>query len=346
MTRPDRVTIRRPDDWHLHLRDGPVLETVVGYTARHFARAIIMPNLAPPVTTVKLAMEYRERILKAAGTSSFEPLMTGYLTEQIDRNEVVQGFKDRQWLAMKYYPAGATTGSHFGVTDVNKVMHVLEAMAEAGMPLLVHSEVVDPEVDVFDREAVFIERTLEPLIRRLPHLKLVMEHVTSKEGIDFVEWAPDNVAATITVHHMIINRNAMFAGGIRPHMYCLPVPKREPHRRAVRRAALSGKRKFFMGTDSAPHLAQLKEAACGCAGIFTAPVALALIVQVFAEEDRLDTLERFLCENGAMFYGLPLNEGTITLERKSQAVDSEIACGNERLVPFQAGGTVDWRVAA
>jgi dihydroorotase len=346
MTRPDRVTIRRPDDWHLHLRDGPVLEAVVGYTARHFARAIIMPNLAPPITTVKQAAEYRQRILQAAGTSAFDPLMTGYLTEQSDPMEVVRGFKDRQWLAMKYYPAGATTGSHFGVTDVSKVMHVLEAMAEAGMPLLVHGEVTDLTVDVFDREAVFIERTLQPLLKRLPSLKLVMEHITSEEAVDFVEWAPDNVAATITVHHMIINRNAMFAGGIRPHMYCLPIPKREPHRLAVRRAALSGRRKFFMGTDSAPHLAHLKEAACGCAGIFTAPIALELLVQIFDEEDRLDQLERFLCENGALFYGLPLNEGTITLERKSRPVDSEIACGNERLVPFQAGGTLEWRVAA
>jgi dihydroorotase len=272
--RTDRLTIRRPDDWHLHVRDGHVLDAVVGYTARHFSRAIIMPNLAPPVTTTKLAAEYRQRILKAAGTTGFQPLMTGYLTEQTDPAEVVGGFKDRQWVAMKYYPAGATTGSHFGVTDVAKVMPVLEAMAEAGMPLLIHPEVVDPEVDVFDREAVFIERTLEPLVRRLPSLKLVMEHVTSKEGVDFVEWAPDNVAATITIHHMVINRNAMFTGGIRPHMYCLPIPKREPHRLAVRRAALSGRRKFFMGTDSAPHVARLKEAACGCAGIFTAPVAL------------------------------------------------------------------------
>jgi dihydroorotase len=345
MTRPDRVTIRRPDDWHLHLRDGPVLDAVVSYTARHFARAIIMPNLAPPVTTVQQAAEYRARILKAAATPGFQPLMTGYLTETTDPAEVVQGFKDRQWVAMKYYPAGATTGSHFGVTDVVKVMPVLEAMAEAGMPLLVHAEVTDPEVDVFDREAVFIERTLEPLLRRLPSLKLVMEHVTSREGVDFVEWMPENVAATITVHHMIINRNAMFAGGIRPHMYCLPIPKREPHRRAVRRAALSGRRKFFMGTDSAPHVARFKEADCGCAGIFTAPVALALLVQIFDEEDRLDQLERFLCENGALFYGLPLNEGTITLERKPHQVDNEIACGNDRLVPFQAGGTVAWRVA-
>ena len=346
MTRTDRLTIRRPDDWHLHVRDGHVLEAVVGYTARHFARAIIMPNLAPPVTTVKQAAESRQRILKAAGTGGFQPLMTGYLTEQIDPAEVVQGFKDRQWLAMKYYPAGATTGSHFGVTDVAKVMPVLEAMAEVGMPLLVHAEVTDPEVDVFDREAAFIERTLVPLLRRLPSLKLVMEHVTSKEGVDFVEWAPDNVAATITVHHMVINRNAIFAGGIRPHMYCLPIPKREPHRQAVRRAALSGRRKFFMGTDSAPHVARLKEAACGCAGIFTAPVALELCVQVFEEDGRLDQIERFLCENGALFYGLPLNDGTITLERKSRQVDNEIACGNERLVPFHAGGTLEWRVAA
>jgi dihydroorotase len=305
-----------------------------------------MPNLAPPITTVKQAADYRQRILKAAGTTGFQPLMTGYLTEQINPVEVVQGFKDRQWYALKYYPAGATTGSHFGVTDVAKVMHVLEAMADAGMPLLVHAEVTDPEVDVFDREAVFIERTLEPLLRRLPTLKLVMEHVTSKEGVEFVEWMPDNVAGTITVHHMVINRNALFAGGIRPHMYCLPIPKREPHRRAVRRAAVSGRRKFFLGTDSAPHIARLKEAACGCAGIFTAPVALELCVQVFEEDGKLDQLERFACENGALFYGLPLNEGTIGLERKSQRVDDEIACGNDRLVPFQAGGTLQWRVAA
>jgi dihydroorotase len=343
---PDRLTIRRPDDWHLHLRDGPILDAVVGYTARHFARAIIMPNLNPPITTPAQADAYRGRILAAAGASDFQPLMTGYLTEQMKPAEVVQGFRDGHWVAMKYYPAGATTGSHFGVTDVAKVMPVLEAMAEAGMPLLVHGEVTDPDVDVFDREAVFIERVLEPLIRRLPSLKLVMEHVTSRDGIDFVEWAPDNVAATITVHHMIINRNAMFAGGIRPHMYCLPIPKREPHRRAVRRAAVSGKRKFFMGTDSAPHVARLKETGCGCAGIFTAPVALALCVQIFEEDDRLYQLERFLCENGALFYGLPLNRDTITLERKSQPVDSEIVCGNDRLVPFQAGGAVAWRVAA
>ena len=344
--RTDRLTIRRPDDWHLHLRDGQVLDTVVGYSARHFARAIIMPNLAPPVTTVQQAAAYRQRILQAAGTSNFQPLMTGYLTEQIDAAEVVQGFKDRQWVALKYYPAGATTGSQFGVTAIDKVMHVLEAMAEIGMPLLVHGEVTDPAVDVFDREAAFIERTLEPLVRRLPSLKVVMEHVTSKEGVDFIEWAPDNVAATITVHHMIINRNAIFTGGIRPHMYCLPIPKREPHRLAVRRAALSGRRKFFMGSDSAPHVARLKEAACGCAGIFTAPVALELCVQVFDEEDRLDQLERFLCENGALFCGLPLNEGTITLQRKSRPIESEIVSGNERLVPFQAGGVVEWQVAA
>jgi dihydroorotase len=343
---PNRLTIRRPDDFHLHVRDGHVLDAVVGFSARHFARAIIMPNLNPPVTTVKQVAAYRDRILKAAGATRFEPLMTGYLTEQIDRNEVVQGFKDRQWYALKYYPAGATTGSQFGVSHIDKVMHVLEAMAEAGMPLLVHGEVTDPTVDVFDREAAFIERTLEPLIRRLPTLKLVMEHVTSKDGVDFVEWSPDNVAGTITVHHMIINRNAIFAGGIRPHMYCLPIPKRERHRLAVRRAALSGRRKFFMGSDSAPHIARLKEAACGCAGLFTAPVALELCVQVFAEDNRLDNLERFLCENGALFYGLPLNEGTVTLERKPRAIDNEIACGNDRLVPFQAGGTVEWQVAA
>lgn len=342
----NRLTIRRPDDWHLHLRDGHILDAVVGYTARHFARAIIMPNLAPPITTVKQAAAYRQRILQASGTAAFEPLMTGYLTEQIDPAEVVQGFKDRQWVALKYYPAGATTGSQFGVSDITKVLHVLEVMADIGMPLLIHGEVTDPAVDVFDREAVFIERTLEPLIRRLPSLKIVMEHVTSKDGIDFIEWAPENVAATITIHHMIINRNAMFAGGIRPHMYCLPIPKREPHRLAVRRAALSGRRKFFMGTDSAPHVARLKEAACGCAGIFTAPVALELCAQVFDEENKLDNLERFLCENGALFYGLPMNEGTITLERKSRQIDNEVACGNDRLVPFQAGGTLEWRVAS
>ncbi len=344
--RTNRLTIRRPDDWHLHLRDGHILDAVVGYTARHFARAIIMPNLAPPITTVKQAAAYRQHILRASGTATFEPLMTGYLTEQIDPAEVVQGFKDRQWVALKYYPAGATTGSQFGVSDINKVLHVLEAMADIGMPLLIHGEVTDPAVDVFDREAVFIERTLEPLIRRLPSLKIVMEHVTSKDGIDFIEWAPENVAATITIHHMIINRNAMFAGGIRPHMYCLPIPKRERHRLAVRQAALSGRRKFFMGTDSAPHVARLKEAACGCAGIFTAPVALEMCVQIFDEENKLDNLERFLCENGALFYGLPMNEGTITLERKSRQIDSEVVCGNERLVPFQAGGTLEWQVAS
>ena len=300
----ETITLRRPDDWHVHLRDGEMLTTVLRYTARQFARAIVMPNLVPPVASVTAARAYRERILAALPRDSdFVPLMTCYLTDATDPEEVDRGFQEGVFTAVKLYPARATTNSAFGVTDYDRVAPVLECMARLGMPLLIHGEVTDPEVDVFDREAVFIDRVLDPLRQRLPELRIVLEHVTTEEAVDYVTSAGPNLAATITAHHLVINRNAIFAGGIRPHLYCLPIAKREKHRRALRRAATSGNEKFFLGTDSAPHAVATKETACGCAGIFTAPCALEIYAEVFEEEAALDRLEAFASLNGPNFTG-------------------------------------------
>ncbi|MCR4268569.1 dihydroorotase [Nitratireductor sp. ZSWI3] len=315
------LTIRRPDDWHLHLRDGAVLEAVLPHTTADFARAIVMPNLVPPVVTVSDALAYRERIMAAKPeTDAFTPLMTLYLTENTDADDVEAGFRDGHVAAVKLYPAGATTNSQSGVRDIAKVQPVLERMAGIGMPLCVHGEVTDPSIDIFDREAVFIERVLQPLRERLPELKIVMEHVTTRNGVDYVKSAERNLAATLTTHHLIINRNAILAGGIRPHYYCLPVAKREEHRLALRAAATSGDRRFFLGTDSAPHLDPLKECACGCAGIFTAINTMACLAQVFEDEEALDRLEAFTSLNGPTFYGLPANEERITLVRHATPI--------------------------
>jgi dihydroorotase len=340
MTDPTRLTIRRPDDWHVHLRDGEMLKAVVPWTARQFARAIVMPNLAPPVTTIAAAEAYRERIVAAAGPG-FTPLMTCYLTDEADPRELTEGFQRGAWVAAKLYPAHATTNSAFGVTDVRNIHRALEAMQRIGMPLLVHGEVTDAEVDIFDREKVFIDRIFAPLTRDFPGLKAVFEHITTAEATDFVTAGGPNIAATVTAHHLHIDRNAMFVGGIRPHFYCLPVAKRERHRLAVRRAATSGSPKFFLGTDSAPHAPAAKESACGCAGIFNAPYAIESYATAFEEEGALDRLEAFASENGPRFYGLPLNEGTITLERAEVGVPDRVAS----LVPFHAGEILRWRLA-
>jgi len=331
------LTIRRPDDWHVHLRDGDMLKAVAPYTARQFARAIVMPNLVPPITTVDAAISYRERIAAAAG-ASFTPLMTCYLTDDVNPDEIARGFEAHAWVAAKLYPAGATTNSANGVTDIRKITSALERMQRIGMALCVHGEVTDPAVDIFDREAVFIERVLEPVMREFPALKIVFEHITTAQAVQYVLESSENIAATVTPHHLILNRNAMFAGGLRPHAYCLPVAKREQHRIAVRNAATSGSPKFFLGTDSAPHSREAKESACGCAGIFNAPFALESYASVFEDEGALDHFEAFASESGARFYGLPLNQGTITLERKEANVPGEIA----GVVPFHAGETLRW----
>jgi dihydroorotase len=334
------LTLRRPDDWHVHLRDGEMLRAVAPYTARQFARAIVMPNLVPPITRVEAAEAYRARIVAVTGLG-FTPLMTCYLTDEAQPGELERGYEEGVWVAAKLYPAGATTNSASGVTDVRKIYPALECMQRTGMVLCVHGEVTDPEVDIFDREAVFIDRVLTSVVREFPDLKVVFEHITTAEAADFVAGSGDNVAATVTPHHLIINRNAIFAGGLRPHAYCLPVAKRERHRLAVRKAATSGSAKFFLGTDSAPHSREAKESACGCAGIFNAPFALESYATVFEEEGALDRLEAFAAINGARFYGLPVNEDTITLERAEAAVPELI----EGLVPFQAGEKLGWRFA-
>jgi dihydroorotase len=340
-----RLTIRRPDDWHVHLRDGEMLRAVAHYTARQFARAIVMPNLSPPITTVTAAEAYRNRIVAALSPDSdFAPLMTCYLTDDADKSEITQGFAHMVFTACKLYPAHATTNSSHGVTDIARIYPVLEAMQDIGMPLLIHGEVTEHDVDIFDREAVFIERHLQGLVRDLPGLKIVFEHITTADAVAFVESAGANIAATITPHHLHINRNAMFAGGIRPHAYCLPIAKREAHRIALRKAATSGSPKFFLGTDSAPHLISEKESACGCAGIFNAPYALESYAMVFDEEGALDRLEGFASEYGPRFYGLPLNHGTITLERTDIIVAQEIEAVGKAIVPFHAGERLGWSI--
>ncbi|MCX7165422.1 MAG: dihydroorotase [Rhodocyclales bacterium] len=341
------LTLTRPDDWHLHLRDGAALAAVLPDTARRFARAIVMPNLKPPVTSVALAAAYRERILAALPAGlNFTPLMTLYLTDNMPAAEIdavrASGFVH----AIKLYPAGATTNSDAGVSDLKKCAATLARMEKLGVPLLVHGEVTDPAVDIFDREAVFIDTVLKPMLRGFPALKVVLEHVTTRDGIDFVRDSGGNVAATLTAHHLLLNRNAMFAGGIRPHNYCLPVLKRESHRQALLAAAISGSPKFFLGTDSAPHAQSAKEAACGCAGCYTAHAGIELYAEVFEAAGALDRLEAFASFHGADYYGLPRNTGQITLLRDAIAVPSSVDyVGSDRLVPLRAGETVAWRLA-
>ena len=344
MSDTDRLIIRRPDDWHVHLRDGEMLKLVAPFTARQFGRAIVMPNLLPPVTTAAAAEAYRERIVAATGPE-FTPLMTCYLTDETDPDELASGFAGRIWIAAKLYPANATTNSALGVTDVRNIYPALERMQTIGMVLCVHGEVTDPDVDVFDREAVFIDRVLAPVTRDFPELRIVLEHITTAEAADFVETGGPSIAATITPHHLIINRNALFDRGLRPHAYCLPVAKREKHRRAVRSAATSGSPKFFLGTDSAPHSRHAKESACGCAGIFNAPFALEAYASVFEEEGALERLEAFASENGPRFYGLPVNEGTVALERRDVEVPDALGMGDIELVPFLAGAQLGWSLA-
>lgn len=341
------LSIRRPDDWHLHFRDGAAMRSVVPFTAKQFARAIVMPNLSPPITTVEAGAAYRDRILAAVPEGvTFTPLMTAYLTDVSDGNELARGHAEAVFTAAKLYPAHATTGSAHGVTNINNIMPALEHMARIGMPLLIHGEVTDSHVDIFDREAVFIERTLSKLVRDLPELKIVFEHITTADAVAFVDACGPNVGATITPQHLHINRNAMFAGGIRPHAYCLPVAKREIHRLALRKAATSGSRKYFLGTDSAPHDKSAKESACGCAGIFNAPFALESYAAVFEEEGALDKFEAFASENGPRFYGLPLNEERIILERTDVVVPELLALEGLDVVPFHAGETLRWRLKA
>jgi len=343
---PDTITIARPDDWHLHLRDGAALAAVLPHSARQFARAIVMPNLRPPVVRVEQALAYRARILEVLPSGvSFEPLMTLYLTDATPPEEMRRA-KEAGIPAIKLYPAGATTNSDAGVTDLKKVARVLEAAEREGVILLVHGEVTDPEVDVFDREAVFIERHLVGLRRSFPGLKIVLEHVTTKQGAEYVASAGANTAATLTAHHLLYSRNALFAGGLRPHWYCLPVLKREEHRRALVAAATSGSGRFFLGTDSAPHAAALKEHASGCAGCYTGLHALELYAQAFDVAGRLDRLEGFASQHGADFYGLPRNAGTVTLERREWTVPETLPFGDAELKPLAGGDTLAWRLAA
>ena len=355
-----RLQLRRPDDWHVHLRDGAMLQAVVGATARQFARAIVMPNLTPAVTTVAAASAYRQRILSALDPEAavaFQPLMTAYLTETLDPGELVRGQAEGVFTAAKLYPAGATTNSAAGVRDLAAIAPVLETMERIGLPLLVHGEVTDPEIDIFDREAVFLERHLVPLLARYPRLKVVLEHITTAEAAAFVAEAGPQLAATITPHHLHINRNSLFAGGLRPDFYCLPIAKRERHRLALRRAATSGDPSFFLGTDSAPHRREAKEASCGCAGIYNAPFAIESYAAVFEQDGALDKLEGFASEHGPRFYGLPLNSDGIILERQdpaseqAEAVPLTLELGSEAgspltLVPFHAGEALPWRLLA
>ena len=344
----DTLKIKRPDDWHLHLRDGDVLKAVLPETARHFERAIVMPNLVPPVVTGRDAAEYRDRILSAKPRGSkFRPLMTLYLTEETEVRDLRAAAEIGLITAVKLYPAGATTNSASGVRDFTKVKRVLENMAQIGLPLCVHGEVTDPEVDIFDREAVFIDRVLDPIRKDIPGLRVVMEHVTTRDGVDYVRGGGPNIAATLTTHHLVINRNDLLVGGIRPHYYCLPVAKREEHRLALRAAATSGEASFFLGTDSAPHVDPLKESACGCAGCFTATNTMSILAEVFEAENALDKLEAFVALNGPAFYKLPVNDATITL-RKSAPVTypSKIETGDGPITVFDPGFPLHWHVEA
>jgi len=343
----DQIVLRQPDDWHVHLRDGDMLALTVPHTARQFRRAIVMPNLVPPVTTAAAAAAYQSRIKKAIPQGvDFTPLMTCYLTDATEPAEIKQGWEAGVFAAAKLYPAHATTNSAHGVTDLSKLWDVFTIMQRIGMPLLIHGEVTDPEVDVFDRENVFIDRVLTRLIDDFPDMKIVLEHITTAEAVDFILAISANVAATITPHHLVINRNALFQGGLRPHYYCLPVAKRERHRHALRRAAVSGNPKFFLGTDSAPHTVAAKESACGCAGIFNAPAALETYATVFDEEGALERLEGFASVHGPHFYGLPVNERRVVLERQATEVPGELpAPDGQRVVPFMAASKLGWRFA-
>jgi dihydroorotase len=340
------LTITRPDDWHLHLRDGVTMASVLPHTARQFARAIVMPNLKPPITTTAQALAYRERILAALPQGmQFEPLMTLYLTDNTPPEEIRRARESGLVHAVKLYPAGATTNSDAGVTDLGKCRRTLEAMQEVGMPLLVHGEVTDHDIDIFDREAVFIDRVMIPLRRDLPELRVVFEHITTRDATQYVSDADPNVAATITAHHLLYNRNEIFRGGIRPHYYCLPVLKREVHRQALVQAATSGSPKFFLGTDSAPHPKGAKEHACGCAGCYTALHAMELYAQAFDAAGALDKLEGFASFHGPEFYGLPRNQGVITLQRENWQLPAELPIGDATVVPLNAGGTLGWKMA-
>ncbi|MFM8467747.1 MAG: dihydroorotase [Oxalobacteraceae bacterium] len=339
-----KITLTRPDDWHLHLRDGAVLRDVLPHTARQFARAIVMPNLKPPVTTTALAHAYRERIQHALPSDSqFEPLMTLYLTDNTSAEEIGRAVESGIVHGVKLYPAGATTHSDAGVTDLGRCMTALEQMQALGLPLLIHGEVTDSDIDLFDREAVFIERVLIPLRRQLPALKIVFEHITTKEAVQYVEEADGPTGATITAHHLLYNRNAIFKGGVRPHYYCLPVLKRETHRQALIAAATSGNPKFFLGTDSAPHAKGLKEHACGCAGCYTALHAMELYAQAFEQADALDQLEAFASFHGPDFYGLPRNKDRVTLERVTWQVPQELPLAGATVVPLDAGQSLHWK---
>lgn len=340
---PQTLTLTRPDDWHLHLRDGAMLAAVLPDSARQCARAIIMPNLKPPVTDTALALAYRERILAALPAGlRFDPLMTLYLTETLEPQEIERAHVSGRVYAVKYYPAGATTHAAAGVRNPRLCYPVFATMQRLGMPLLIHGESIDPAVDIFDREAVFIEQTLMPLLRDFPELKVVLEHITTRTAVEFVTEATTPLAATITAHHLLLNRNALFQGGIRPHHYCLPVLKREVHRQALVAAATQGNPRFFMGTDSAPHPKDAKESACGCAGVYTARYALEHYAQVFDAAQALDRLEGFVSWHGADFYGLPRNTETVTLRRSPQQVPDRLPYGETGVVPFQAGATLEW----
>lgn len=340
-----QITITRPDDWHLHVRDGDFLRDVVPHTARQFGRAIIMPNLRPPVTTTEQAAAYRRRVLDAVPEGvAFEPLMTLYLTDRLAPSEIVAARESGFVHAVKLYPAGATTNSESGVTDLSNCYETLAEMEKSGMPLLVHGEVTSSDIDIFDREAVFIERHLVPVVQRFPGLKIVLEHITTADGIAFVQESGNQVAGTLTVHHLMYNRNKMLAGGIRPHYYCLPVLKRETHRQALLAAATGGSPKFFLGTDSAPHVKGAKESACGCAGSYTAYAAMELYASVFEQADALDKLESFASLNGPAFYGLPVNKDKITLVKQSWTVPAEYPLGESTVVPLTAGEQLEWKL--
>ena len=342
----DRITIARPDDWHLHMRDGPAMASVLADTARRFARAIVMPNLKPPVTTTQLALHYRDRILvELPEGSDFEPLMTLYLTDDTPPEEIARAKLSGRVHGVKLYPAGATTHSDAGVTRISRCFAALEKMEQLGLPLLIHGEATDPAVDVFDREKAFIEEVLGPTVDRFSGLKIVLEHITTRDAVQYVEVTGPNVGATITAHHLLLNRNALFLGGIRPHHYCLPVLKREEHRDALAEAATSGNPKFFLGTDSAPHARAAKEAACGCAGVYSAHAAIELYATAFEEVGALDKLEGFASHHGADFYGLPRNKGSLTLVREEWTVPQTLRFGKEDLVPLRAGETIAWKLA-
>jgi dihydroorotase len=342
----DRLTIGRPDDWHLHLRDGPAMASVLADSARRFARAVVMPNLKPPVLTTQQALHYRDRILGALPEGSdFEPLMTLYLTDNTPAEEIARAKLSGCVLGVKLYPAGATTHSDAGVTRISRCFAALEKMERLGLPLLIHGESTDPAVDVFDREKAFIEEILGPTVERFSGLKIVLEHITTRDAVHYVEVTGPNIAATITAHHLLLNRNALFLGGIRPHHYCLPVLKREEHREALVAAATSGNPKFFLGTDSAPHARATKEAACGCAGIYTAHAAIELYATAFEEAGALDRLDAFASQHGADFYGLPRNKGSVTLVREEWTVPGTLRFGGEELVPMRAGETIPWKLA-